>query len=230
MPAVILSHELGANLDRVKGYGETLAEEGYVTCCFDFCGGGWGSRSDGDLLDMSVLTEQADLEAVLKEVKTWDFVDAGSIYLMGNSQGGLVTALTAAKHRDEIRAVILIYPAFSIYDDVHEMFESPEEITAAHSLLGLRLGRKYFVDIWDQEPYGKIKEYGKNILLIHGDRDSIVPVAYSDRLAETVDNVEYHVIKGADHGYLGNDFELAVSYIKTFLDRNQKEEGKEVAE
>ncbi len=82
------------------------------------------------------------------------------------------------------------------YDDVHEMFESPEEIPAAHSLLGLRLGRKYFVDIWDQEPYGKIKEYGKNILLIHGDRDSIVPVAYSDRLAETVDNVEYHVIKG----------------------------------
>ena len=57
-----------------------------------------------------------------------------------------------------------------------------------------------FVDIWDQEPYERIKEYGKNILLIHGDRDSIVPVSYSDKLAETIDHVEYHVIQGADHG------------------------------
>ncbi len=98
-PTVIMSHELGAALDRVKGYGEALAEEGYVTVCFDFCGGGWASRSDGELLDMSVLTEKADLEAVLEEVKQWDFVDTGSIYLMGNSQGGLVAALTAASIR-----------------------------------------------------------------------------------------------------------------------------------
>ena len=223
MPAVIISHELGATLDRVKGYGEALAEEGYVTVCFDFCGGGWGSRSDGELLDMSVLTEKADLEAVLEEVKQWDFVDADSIYLMGNSQGGLVTALTASEHRKEIRAVILIYPAFCIYDDVHAMFDSPEEIPETHSLLGLRLGNRYFVDIWDQEPYEQIKEYGKNILLIHGDRDSIVPISYSDKLAETIDHVEYHVIRGADHGYLGADFELAVSYIRDFLNENQKE-------
>ena len=178
MPTVIMSHELGATLDRVKGYGEALAEEGYVTVCFDFCGGGWASRSDGELLDMSVLTEKADLESVLEEVKQWDFVDTGSIYLMGNSQGGLVAALTAAEHKEEIRAVILIYPAFCIYDDVHEMFDSQEEIPETHSLLGLRLGKRYFVDIWDQEPYERIKEYGKNILLIHGDRDSIVPISY----------------------------------------------------
>lgn len=42
MPVVIMSHELGATLDRVRGYGEALAKEGYVTVCFDFCGGGWG--------------------------------------------------------------------------------------------------------------------------------------------------------------------------------------------
>lgn len=222
MPAVIISHELGATLDRVNGYAEALAEAGYVTCCFDFCGGGMGSRSDGDLLDMSVLTEKADLEAVLEEVQEWEFVDADAIYLMGNSQGGLVTAMTAAEHQDEIQAVILIYPAFSLYDNVHEMFDSPEDIPETHRLLGLRLGRRYFVDIWDQEPYEIIQQYGKNILLIHGDRDSIVPIAYSDRLAETVEHVEYHVLQGADHGYLGDNFDLAVTYIKNFLENNKR--------
>lgn len=77
------------------------------------------------------------------------------------------------------------------------------------------------MDMWDQEPYALIQEYGKNILLIHGSRDSIIPIACSDRLAETVDNVEYHVIQGADHGYLGEDFELAVSYITNFLNNVQ---------
>ena len=222
MPAVILSHELGATLDRVKGYGEALAEAGYVTVCFDFCGGGYVSRSDGDVLDMSVLTEKADLEAVLEEVQTWEFVDVDSIYLMGNSQGGFVTAMTAAEHQDDIRAVILVYPGFSLYDNVHAMFDSPEEVPETHRLLGMRLGQRYFVDMWDQEPYALIQEYGKDILLIHGSRDSIIPIAYSDRLAETVDNVEYHVIQGADHGYLGEDFELAVSYITNFLNSVQR--------
>lgn len=165
MPAIILSHELGATLDRVKGYGEALAKAGYVTCCFDFCGGGRNSRSDGEMLDMSVLTEKADLEAVLNEVKKLDFVDTDSIYLMGNSQGGLVTAMTASEHKDEIRAIILIYPAFSIYDDVHEMFDSEEEIPDTHYLLGLRLGQIYFKDIWDREPYGIVREYGKTFCL-----------------------------------------------------------------
>lgn len=221
MPAVILSHELGATLDRVKGYGEALAEAGYVTVCFDFCGGGYGSRSDGDVLDMSVLTEKADLEAVLEEVRGWDFVDVDSIYLMGNSQGGVVTAMTAAEHRDEIRAVVLVYPAFCIYDDVHEMFDSPEEIPETHRLLGMLLGQRYFLDTWDQEPYALIQEYGKDILLIHGSRDSIVPLSYSDKLAENVEKVEYHVIQGADHGFLGEDFALAVSYIINFLNSAQ---------
>lgn len=190
--------------------------------CFDFCGGGYGSRSDGDVLDMSVLTEKADLEAVLEEVQTWEFVDVDSIYLMGNSQGGFVTAMTAAEHQDDIRAVILVYPGFSLYDNVHAMFDSPEEVPETHRLLGMRLGQRYFVDMWDQEPYALIQEYGKDILLIHGSRDSIIPIAYSDRLAETVDNVEYHVIQGADHGYLGEDFELAVSYITNFLNSVQR--------
>ena len=30
------------------------------------------------------------------------------------------------------------------------------------------------VDMWDQEPYALIQEYGKDILLIHGSRDSII--------------------------------------------------------
>ena len=221
LPAVIISHELGATLDRVKGYGEALAKAGYVTVCFDFCGGGWESRSDGAVLDMSVLTEKADLEAVLDEVMQWECVDAGSVYLMGNSQGGYVSTLVAAERPDDVRAMILIYPGYSLYYDVHEMFDSTKEIPDSDYLLGMRLGRSYFEDIWEQEPYQKAQEYGKEILLIHGSRDSVVPLSCSARLADTVDHVEYHVLRGADHGFLGRNFDQAVSYILDFLNRVQ---------
>ena len=59
---------------------------------------------------MSVLTEKADLEAVLDEVMRWECVNTDSIYLMGNSQGGYVSTLVAAERPDDIRAIILIYP------------------------------------------------------------------------------------------------------------------------
>jgi len=71
---------------------------------------------------------------------------------------------------------------------------------------------------------------GKDILLIHGDRDSIIPVSYSDKLAETIEHVEYHVIRGADNGYLGEDFELAVSYIRDFLNNSEKRKKEEVSQ
>lgn len=221
LPAVIISHELGATLNRVKGHGEALAEAGYVTVCFDFCGGGWASRSDGAVLDMSVLTEKADLDTVLDEVMQWGCVDAGSIYLMGNSQGGYVSTLVAAKRPDDVRAMILIYPGYSLYYDVHAMFDSVSKIPETDYLLGMRLGRRYFEDIWKQEPYQKAQEYGKEILLIHGSRDSVIPLSYSDRLADTVDHVEYHILQGADHGFLGKNFNQAVSYILDFLNRIQ---------
>ena len=111
-----------------------------------------------------------------------------------------------------------------IYGVVHIPFgtegKMPTVIMSLEAVLK-EVKQRDFVDIWDQEPYERIKEYGKNILLIHGDRDSIVPVSYSDKLAETIDHVEYHVIQGADHGCLGEDFNLAVSSIRDFLKAEQ---------
>lgn len=65
MPAVIFSHGFGGSHQVGAQYAEVLAGKGYVVYCFDFCGGGPGSRSDGSVLDMSIFTEQADLAAML---------------------------------------------------------------------------------------------------------------------------------------------------------------------
>ena len=84
LPLVIFSHELGNDHTSGERYAEKLAEAGYASYVFDFCGGTvGGNRSDGSNNEMSILTEASDLEAVLASAKTWDFVDPDKIVLLG---------------------------------------------------------------------------------------------------------------------------------------------------
>lgn len=87
MPALLCSHGFGGSWRSCAQYAEAMAARGYVVYCFDFCGGSPGSRSDGTTLEMSVFTEQADLEAVLAMAQGLDFVDPDRIFLRWTSQG-----------------------------------------------------------------------------------------------------------------------------------------------
>ena len=77
-PLVIFSHGLGNDHESGARYAQRLAEKGIAVYAFDFCGGsasGVPNRSDGTNAEMSVLTEVDDLEAVLEQAKSWEFVD-----------------------------------------------------------------------------------------------------------------------------------------------------------
>ena len=66
LPAAIVSHGFMAYQDTVRHYAQALAEMGYLSFCFDFCGGSViKGKSDGKTTAMSVLTEVSDLEAVI---------------------------------------------------------------------------------------------------------------------------------------------------------------------
>ena len=112
MPAGIYSHGFGGSYRSGQQYAEAMAARGYVVYCFDFCGGSPGSRSDGSQYEMSIFTEQKDLEAVLSMMQNLEYVDADHIFLLGTSQGGAVSAITAADNRDAVAGAVLLYPAF----------------------------------------------------------------------------------------------------------------------
>ena len=127
---VILSHGFGGNYANGADYAERLAKMGYMAYAFDFCGGSTGSRSDGTTTDMSILTEKADLNAIIDYFRTRSDVDASRISLAGASQGGMVSALTAAERPDDIASLMLFYSALSIVDDAHRRWASYESITS----------------------------------------------------------------------------------------------------
>lgn len=217
VPLVICAHGLGgSHSSSASHYARQLAPHGAAAYCFDFCGGG-GTGSDGDTTQMSVMTEVTDLEAVLQAAAEWDFVDAGHIALLGTSQGAAVAAITAARHADQIAGLVLMYPGFVIRDVVRGMFASLEEVPDSFPFHWITAGRPYVADMWDYDVYEEIGNYKKKVLLLHGDKDEIVPIAYSERAAEVYSQAEYHVIQGAGHGFTEEAFEKAVKYIMDYF-------------
>lgn len=218
MPAVIYAHGYGVTHQNGIQYAEKLAEHGFMVYCFDFCGGSNNSQSDGSPLKMSIFTEQADLEAVIGMIRELDYVDQDHIFLFGASQGGLVSGITAAANQEEIQGLILLYPGFEIVEDAQELFASADDIPETYSMFGwMTVGHTYFEDLLDYDVYNVIGAYEKDVLLIHGDADGIVPISSSERALEVYPSAELKILPGAGHGLHGQDAEMATEYMLEYL-------------
>lgn len=221
-PLVIISHGIqGSYYDLVDQAGKCV-DAGLAAYIFDYCGGSTYSRSSGDISDMSVLTECDDLEFVLNELWQYSFMDRENTYLMGESQGGMVSAVLAAERPQDIAGMVLLYPAFNIPDMAREVYvegQIPEELYA----FNVPVGHRYFTDVLYMNAYEAISGYDGNILIIHGSDDQIVPLSYSQTAMDVYTNAELEVIPGAGHGFQGDlrvqTFERAAAFIRDLADR-----------
>lgn len=154
---------------------------------------------------MSIFTEQTDLEAVIAMLGEQPFVDKDNLFLMGTSQGGVVSAMTAAAHKDMIRGVVLFYPAFVLVDDVRRMFQHLEDIPDSFFLRWMTVGRIYAESVLDYDIYDAISSYKQSVLILHGDADPVVPLSYSERAVKAYRSARLEIFPGAGHGFSGED-------------------------
>lgn len=201
-PAIIISHGFGGSYKDNLNCAEAYANKGFVVISFDFCGGSNYAKSDGSTMEMSICTEKRDLLCVLYQVADIPYVDQRQIYLWGESQGGVVTALTAAAEPEMIAGVVLLYPAFMLQDNARQLFDNYNMITS-YSLWDMHVGPIFTQDLWDIDMYAEIAHYHGPVLLLQGDCDGIVPMRYSDRASQVYTCCEYHIIPGGGHGFTG---------------------------
>lgn len=213
-PTVIFSHGYNGNYKLLEHHGAGFAENNIVCIFFDFCGGGLESKSDGNMLEMTVLTEIDDLLFVVDQVSHLPYVDSQKIFLQGESMGGFVSACVASKIPDKIKAMILWYPAFVIPDGSRERYEAND-----NTCFGIPLSPEFNKTSMDLDIYSIIKNYEGRVLIIHGDKDEIVPISYSEKALKSYKNASLTVIKNAGHGYEGNDSikarELSIEFVKS---------------
>ncbi len=193
VPAVILSHGYNSPHEDITDAAHALAEHGIFAYCYDFCGGSVRSRSSGSSLDMSVMSEISDLNAVISFVQSLDNIDPGNIFLYGESQGGFVSALAAD---ERIKGLFLLYPAFCIPDNWKN-----RKISDSIIFMGMHLSGKFCDGLPDYDVYEHIGNYGGRVRIFHGDADGIVDISYSEKAVKSFKNASLDIFPGEGHGF-----------------------------
>ena len=217
MPLVIVSHGFNGTHVFGKNYIKAFNALGYQTYNFDFGCGSVSSRSDNNTVNMSIRDEVNDLKTIINYFKSRSDVDASNIILLGESQGGLVSALTASDCAKDISRLILVYPALCIPDNWKERYPKSENIPDTTQVWNVPIGKRFFSELYDINVYKTIGKYSGPVLIIHGDKDPVVPLSYSRRAENTYKNARLKVIPGAGHGFKSEELKISIMMMEDFL-------------
>ena len=218
LPTVVCVHGFGASYRYFRYVvGKWLAQAGFQVVCFDFYGGRAHSRSGGSLIDLTIPGEVTELNAVLDAVMRLDTTDPERVFLLGTSQGGLVSALAAAKRENDLRAMVLYYPAFNIPELLTERFRSADDVPERFTMFGKTVSKRYTDGMLGFEPYSAAAGYTRPVLILHGDADTIVDVSYGKRAEKTYRDASCIVLPGEIHGFTAGGRAVAAKEVYRFL-------------
>lgn len=222
-PLVICCDGVAASLAATADVADHLNRMGLATYRFTFRGRWPG----GDMTDASLLTEVVDLDAVVDAARAgaasgegpWAATDPERLVLLGQSQGGAVVLLAAARRPELFAAVVAWHPALSIVDDLHRGLGSLDRVGETFAWMGQTLGRRYAADVWDLDIDAEIAGYTGPALIVHGTADSLVPVSYGRRAAQVLPHARFVPIPDAGHGFQREELEAALAATDDHLRR-----------
>ncbi len=214
-PLVILSHGFGGDHEGNRDYADFFVSRGFAVFSFDFCGGGRRSKSAGTMTEMTVLTEAEDLNAVISHFQKEERFSA--ILLWGGSQGGFVTAYVSAERPEDIRAVVLEFPAIVLQDDAKKRALADGSFPETSDVMGNTISHLYNEAATSFDLYDMMGAYKGPVLILHGDQDPIVPLDYSRRARDVYENAELIILPGQGHGFTGEARQKAMEKEADFF-------------
>ncbi len=214
-PIAIIAHGFNGTFDYGRNYFKTMESLGYDCYTFDFPCGSVRSRSDNNTLNMSILDEVSDLKAIVAHFRKQGH---RHIVLIGESQGGLVSALTAADLKEKVSQLVLVFPALCIPDNWRQRYPRLEDIQDVTELWGVKMGRRFFEEIHDMRSLDLIGKYRGPVLIVQGDADRVVSMDDSRRAQQLYrPGTRLHVIPGAGHGFKPHEFHEEMEQLQQFL-------------
>lgn len=221
---VIWMHGISVDKDEYLGFfrdgAEWLARRDIASVRFDFRGHG---QSAGTSLDFSIAGQNLDVRAVMEFVRH-RFHPKARLHLVGASFGAPPAVFAAERYQRAIASVSLISPVLSY----RRTFLRPEtewaqELFSTNHLQDLyESGRLYFdetfcisprlvEEMWIVRPDVALRGLSQRVLVIHGDRDSMVPYDATFEACRELGHVRLVTLAGADHGFMHEDDEEGVT-------------------
>jgi alpha-beta hydrolase superfamily lysophospholipase len=215
--AVVLVH--GGGVTREEGgffarLAAGLGEAGVASLRFDLRGHG---ESEGRQEELTLATILNDIRVALEYVR--EATGASRISLLGASFAGGVCAYYAAKRPDELDRLVLLNPQLDykkrtidtrpywtdnrLSDDMARQLTEQGFIQFTPTL---RHGRPIFNEVFWFEPLAVLGDIQAPTLVVHGTKDTFVPVEAS-REAMALFRAEHQLveIEGSQHGFAVHD-------------------------
>lgn len=199
VPAVIVAHGYNGCGEDAAALGEYLAQRGTAALCLSLCGGSTRDSSGFPTTSMTLYTERDDILAALDWAEANDRID--HVFLFGESMGGMASVLASVMVPERIAGLGLLYPALCIADNWRERFPEITAIPDTTDFWGMALGRTFFTSIRELDIFSLLPVYDGPVLIMHGEDDATVPVAYSERAAKLYQNATLRIFPHEGHGF-----------------------------
>lgn len=197
-PAIIILHGfMGTKstpilLTRIARF---LASKGYSVLRFDFRGSG---DSEGDYAKQNISTEVEDLDSAIKLVKRK--TKTSQIGVIGYSRGAMVALIGASKNKS-IKVVVAVGCPISTRElwnkNLLKMIFVKDYV---YNLWGFKLTKELLENDFKWNLADIAKRVKQPLLLIHGSRDSTVPLRHSKLLFEVANHPKKFVlVDGSNH-------------------------------
>jgi len=191
-----------------------LAEAGAASLRFDLRGHGVSEGRQEDLTLASILT---DITAALATVR--DEVAPEGLSLLGASFSGGICAFYASRHPGELRSLVMLNPLLNykkrFIDDKpywhNGQIDAKEGRELAHNGFiphspTFKLSRPLLNEVFYLEPHRCLSQIITPTLLIHGSKDTFIPVESSRQAsAQLAGETKFIEIDGAQHGIAVHD-------------------------
>ncbi len=222
-PVIIVSHGYNSTMENCEDVAEYYANHGFAVIVFDFVGGSRNSSTSVHSSEMTAFTEITDYEIVLDYVEKNDAYDNNNIFISGQSFGGLIATVVAEKHKDEIKGVVLFYPAFYMADHASEVLQQgptenirnsgPNDISYDNGQLydwdNLLVSERYLNELSQIGIRDKIRALNKDVIVLQGDIDEDVTLDSTNYFIQFFPSAELVVIKDGEHGFFDEQLEQA---------------------
>lgn len=222
-PVVIVSGGLGSSLTANHALAKELSGNGIVAVLFDPISMVSGSKSDGDFLDYSVMSQVADIESIISTISEESYIDTNQIFLWGYSIGGFPSAYVGCRNPEIIKGLILVEPSLFMNDNAKKMFTTIDYIPDVVKD-GMYVGGAFYRDVFNFDIYDYMKDYKGNVVIYSGTKISSIGAEMPDVFTKAVEqfpSCEIIPVEGADHTFAGNTMDTVIKGTVDFVKKKR---------
>lgn len=217
---VLLCHGMMSSKDGEKhlALAERLVARGHLVLRFDFAGRG---ESGGDFLGLSIRRQAGEAAAALAVLRA---MGAGPVGVEGSSLGGAAAVCLAAEGGVD---ALVTWAAVGRADRLAEGMAGPEGMVrwardGVRVVEGQPVGYSLIEDARRQDLLAVAARVACPWLIVHGAKDSVVPVSDAEALHRASrGRARLEILPGADHQFTAaSDRRRALQLAADFLDAN----------